>query len=35
MVKLQGKGTTKDKFICLNDARNLIMDVISLHECED
>lgn len=32
MVKLQGKGSTKDKFICLEDAKNLIMDVIYQHD---
>lgn len=35
MVKLQGKGSSKDKFISLEDAKNLILDVISVEECEE
>jgi len=35
MVKLQGKGSSKDKFISIEDAKNLILDVISVEECEE
>jgi hypothetical protein len=35
MVKLQGKGASKDKFIAPEDARNLILDIISQEELED
>jgi len=35
MVKLQGKGASRDKFIAIEDARNLIIDIISQEELED
>lgn len=35
MVKLQGKGASRDKFIASEDAKNLIIDIISQKELED
>jgi len=35
MVKLQGKGASKDKFIASEDAKNLIIDIISQKELEN
>jgi len=35
MIKLQGKGSSKDKFIANEDAKNIIIKLISQDECED